>query len=144
MPLKPYGTMIAPFWREMPEWKLSFSLEKDNVLVKWITKIQKKIVKSFFFMRNVYFHFDAEQCRPVLRQWCLNPNRHEGGHFYLLYISIFSLILMCLPRGVMDKAANSGSVDPWFDPCLMLSFFHFHFFLSTYIFWMINHIFIIF
>ena len=75
-------------------------------------------------MRNVHFHFDAEQCRPVLRQWCLNPNRHEGGHFYLLYISIFSLILMCLPRGVMDKAANSGSVDPWFDPCLMLSFFH--------------------
>ena len=60
----------------------------------------------------------------------LNPNRHEGGHFYLLYNythSIFLSILIRLPRGVMDKAVDSGSVGPWFDPCLSHIFFQFFF-----------------
>ena len=33
------------------------------------------------FMRNLYFHFAAEQCRPVLRQWCLNPKEIEGKNW---------------------------------------------------------------
>ena len=60
-----------------------------------------------------------------LRQ--INPNRHEGGYFYLLYNythSIFLSILIRLPRGVMDKAVDSGSVGPWFDPCLRHIFFN--------------------
>ena len=40
--------------------------------------MQKQIVKSFIFMRNLYFHFAAEQRRPVLRQWRLNPKEIEG------------------------------------------------------------------
>ena len=65
-----------------------------------------------------------------------NPNQHEGRYFYLLYNythSTFSSILMSLPRGVMDKAVDSGSEGPWFDPCLRHIFFHF-FILCTYIF----------
>ena len=56
-----------------------------------------------------------------MEQRVLNPNWHEGGYFYLLYNythSIFLSILIRLPRGVMDKAVDSGSVGPWFDPCL--------------------------
>ena len=41
----------------------------------------QKIVKSFIFMRNLYFHFAALQCRPVLRQWCLNPKEIEGKNW---------------------------------------------------------------
>ena len=41
----------------------------------------QKDVKLFIFMRNLYFHFAAEQCRPVLRQWCLNPKEIEGKNW---------------------------------------------------------------
>ena len=53
-------------------------VNKKGAFSKMNHKNAKKIVKSFIFMRNLYFHFAAEQCRPVLRQWCLNPKEIEG------------------------------------------------------------------
>ena len=50
-------------------------------LVKWITKIQKNLVKSFVSMRNLYFHFTAEQCRLILRQWCPNQKEIESKNW---------------------------------------------------------------
>ena len=43
-------------------------------------KNAKKNVKSFIFMKNLFFHFATEQCTPVLvlRQLCLNSKEIEG------------------------------------------------------------------
>ena len=73
--------------------------------------------------------FCYQNCSDLLHG-LLNPNRHEGGYFYLLYNythSIFLSLLIRLPRGVMDKAVDSGPVGPWFDPCLRHIFFNFLF-----------------
>ena len=48
----------------------------------------------------------------------LNPNQHEGGHFYLLYN--------------YTRSMDIGSVGPWFDPCLRHIFFHFFIFLFSF------------
>ena len=40
--------------------------------------MEKENVKSLIFKKNLYFHFAAEQCRPMLRQCCLNPNKIES------------------------------------------------------------------
>ena len=45
---------------------------------KRITKMQKKIIKPFIFMRNWPCRFTAEQCRSALRHWCLNPKEMKG------------------------------------------------------------------
>ena len=37
-----------------------------------------KKFKSFIFMRNLSCNFATEQCRPVLRQWRLNPKEMKG------------------------------------------------------------------
>ena len=36
------------------------------------TQLSPSRKTTFIFMRNLYFHFAAEQCRGVLRRWCLN------------------------------------------------------------------------
>ena len=45
---------------------------------KKITKMKKKIIKPFIFMRNQPCRFTAERCRSALRQWCLNPKEMKG------------------------------------------------------------------
>ena len=41
---------------------------------KKITKMKKKIIKLFIFLRNQPCRFTAEQCSSALRQWCLNQS----------------------------------------------------------------------
>ena len=40
--------------------------------------MQKKIVKSFIFMRNLCCNFATEQCSSALAQWCVNPKEMIG------------------------------------------------------------------
>jgi hypothetical protein len=58
--------------------KVCKRLLKKVHMGKKITKMQKKIIKPFNFMRNWPSRFTAERCRSALRHWCLNPKEMKG------------------------------------------------------------------
>ena len=100
--------------------------------LQWYVRDQFEFQPWLCFCQNINFRGSIK----TFTKWSLNPNWHEGRYFYLLYNythSIFLSILIRLPSGVMDKAVDSGSVGPWFDPCLRHIFFNFLKFFFIYL-----------
>ena len=56
---------------------------KKFPIVKWITKMQKTNCQTIHFHKKSVFAFccRAVQCRPLLRQWHLNPKEIEGKNW---------------------------------------------------------------